>query len=70
VCNHQGNFGAFTLNPLDPYSMHCYDLSLPLPSIAGTLDIQGYCDWKYPGAAATLNEHNIYGWVCKRAETP
>ena len=70
VCNHQGNFGPFTLNPLDPYSLRCYDLSLPFPSIAGTLDIQGFCDDKYPGSVATLEEHDIYGWRCKRKENP
>jgi hypothetical protein len=72
VCSHQGNMGVTTLNPLDPYSLRCYDLSFPVPSfsLGGDLDIQGYCNWKYPGSVATLVEHDIFGWRCERKEKP
>jgi len=71
VCSHQGNFGVLTPNPLNPYVMRCYDLAFPVGfSIAGELKIQDFCDWKWPGSVAVVEEQNFLGWRCKRAEKP
>ena len=69
VCQYQGHFAATTLTPWNPYSMLCYDLSVPAGiTIAGSLDIQGFCSAKYPGSQAVLVEENILGWRCERRE--
>ncbi len=69
VCMHQGHFAATTVTPWDPYSLICYDLSFPAGvTLYGSLDIQGYCSFKYPGSKAVLAEHNIFGWRCERRE--
>lgn len=71
VCNHQGHFGASTTNPWSAYSSYCYDLGFGLPASvgftpAGSLDVQGYCSWKYPGSQAVVVDNNMFGWKCKR----
>lgn len=71
VCQHQGHTGATSLNWGDPFSLFCYDLSIPAGvTLSGNLDIQAYCDYTWPGSVATVYEHNIFGWKCQRAETP
>lgn len=71
VCQHQGHTGASSQTPWNPYSLYCYDLSIP-PSItfSGDLDIQAYCEWKYPGSIAIVDGGNntIWDWKCKRKE--
>jgi hypothetical protein len=67
VCNWQGHFGASTWNPFSAYSSYCYDLSIPLGiSIAGSLDVQGYCSAKFTGSKAIVVANNPLGWVCQR----
>lgn len=67
VCNLQGHFGASTYNPFSAYASYCYDLSVPLGiSIAGSLDVQGYCNAKYPGSKAVVVANNPLGWKCRR----
>lgn len=69
VCRHQGHFGATTLNPWDPYSLTCYDLSIPGGiTFSGGLDYEGYCNAKYPGSHATLQGGDIFSWKCSRWE--
>lgn len=71
VCRHQGNTGATSFDWGNPYSLTCYDLSIPAGvSFGGDLDIQGYCDWKWPGSVAKVHEWNIFGWKCERREKP
>jgi hypothetical protein len=70
VCNQQGHFGASTLNPFDAYASYCYDLGFGLPvgvgfTPAGPLDVQGYCNAKYPGSKAVVVENNTFGWRCR-----
>lgn len=71
VCRHQGNTGASSWNWYNAYSLYCYDLSIPAGvTFGGDLDIQDYCNDTWPGSTATVVENNIWGWKCKRAETP
>jgi hypothetical protein len=67
VCQQQGHFGDSLLNPRDPYSYYCYDLSFPLGiTYAGGLDIQGWCQDKHPGSTATLYSDDVLnGWKCR-----
>jgi hypothetical protein len=69
VCQHQGRTGATSLTWGNPFSLFCYDLSIPAGiTFGGDLDIQGYCNDKWPGSTAMVAEQNIFGWRCKRAE--
>lgn len=70
VCNQQGHWGASTWNPFDAYASYCYDLGFGLPASlgftpAGDLDVQGYCNAKYPGSKAVVVENNTFGWKCR-----
>ncbi len=71
VCRHQGHTGASSFNWGNPYSLYCYDLSIPAGiTFGGDLDIQGYCNSKWPGSVAKVHEWNIFGWKCERREKP
>lgn len=65
VCNRQGHFGATYGWYWNPYSWRCYDLSFPFGfTIAGGLDINGWCAARYPGSYAGLTANNVFGWKC------
>ncbi|QHF22812.1 hypothetical protein GTU73_01530 [Rathayibacter sp. VKM Ac-2804] len=66
VCKDQGNWGASYYNFGDPYSGYCYDLGFP-PTLAGSLDIQAYCDKTHPGSVAVVTNPNwaIGSWACQ-----
>lgn len=69
VCQHQGHFGATTLFFWNPYSLSCYDLSVPAGvTFTGGLDFQGFCEWKYPGSYATVDGKTVMDWKCVRRE--
>ena len=69
VCQSQGHTGASSINWFDPYSMYCYDLSVPAGiTFSGNLDIQKYCSDKYPGSTAVVDGKTIFDWKCKRKE--
>lgn len=65
VCNRQGHFGAGYYWSTNPYSWYCYDLSVPAGiTFAGGLDINGWCQARYPGSRAGLVSNNVWGWKC------
>lgn len=70
VCRYQGHFAATTITPWDPYSLTCYDVSVPGGiTLAGSLDFQGYCSFRYPESKAVVVEDNVFfGWRCERRE--
>ncbi|HMI09513.1 MAG TPA: hypothetical protein VK497_03925 [Candidatus Saccharimonadales bacterium] len=71
VCRYQGSTGATSIDWGNPYSLTCYDLSIPAGvTFGGDLDIQAYCNAKWPGSVATVYEHTIFGWKCQREEQP
>lgn len=65
VCNWQGHFGATSFNWANPYSLYCYDVSVPAGiTITGGLDMNGYCQAKYPGSHSELWGNTIWAWKC------
>lgn len=67
VCQRQGHFGASFLNPWNPYSWYCYDISFPLGvTWAGSLDINGWCRARYAGTHVELWSGDVWGWRCVR----
>ncbi|WP_060880182.1 MULTISPECIES: hypothetical protein [Streptomyces] len=67
VCNRQGHFGATSFNWGNPYSLLCYDVSIPAGiTLAGGLDMNGYCQSKYWGSRAELWGNTIMAWKCVR----
>jgi hypothetical protein len=69
ACIDQGHFGAISFEWFNPYSLHCYDVSVPPSiSIAGGVDIQAFCNKKFPGSTATVNGKTVWDWYCVRKE--
>ena len=58
----------------NPYTWTCYDTTVTYPfapnittTVAGALDMQGYCNTRHPGTRAiATDEHKADSWVCTK----
>lgn len=61
ACKDQGHFAAISFDWFNPYSLYCYDVSVPMGlTIAGGVDIQAFCNKKWPGSMATVDGKTVW----------
>ncbi|MCJ1675585.1 hypothetical protein MT355_20155 [Rathayibacter sp. VKM Ac-2929] len=72
VCKDQNFAGAYPVEPLNPYGWQCYDAGFPGGvNLKGSLDIQGWCNARFPGSVATVDGPYAFdSWFCNLKYDP